>query len=165
MNLWKSILFTTLAFVSLSAVVTFSACEKDSCLDLTCKNGGTCADGFCRCKTGFTGTECELKVSDPFVGVFIGNVKCDQLPPLKDTVEITLINAPDDVRLVQHSKITDTLYGKVVGINVQVPEVNGSDARKSYNVTSNGYRLTLTIENITNLTTGQKTVCQFIGYK
>ena len=45
--------FTIMIFMA-----TISACKKDPCKGIVCKNGGTCANGDCNCPTGYTGSDC-----------------------------------------------------------------------------------------------------------
>ena len=34
------------------------SCSTDECENVTCMNGGTCADGSCTCAAGYSGTDC-----------------------------------------------------------------------------------------------------------
>lgn len=165
MKFWKHSLITALLFTGVATAVTFTACESDSCLDLVCKNGGSCAEGFCRCPTGFEGTECEHRAAEKFVGIFVGNVECGALPPLRDTIEIFLQQNPNRVYLVQHSKITDTFSGIAEGNSLNIPEVSAGDYRHTFNATIEDNRLVYTREEITSIANTQKEVCQFIGFK
>jgi hypothetical protein len=165
MKLWKHTLITALLFTGAATAVTFTACESDSCLDLVCKNGGSCAEGFCRCPTGYEGTECEVKSAAKFVGFYVGNVKCGILPPLKDTVEIFLVANPNQVKLVQHSRIADTMFGTVVNQNLNIPEITFSDYRRAFNVTSDSSRLIYSVQEIESFSGNEKSMCQFIGFK
>lgn len=166
MKFWKHAAFSALAFVAIAGTVTFTACERDSCLDLTCKFGGTCAEGFCRCRTGYEGTECEILTGEKFVGFYVGNVKCGNNPPLKDTLEIFWVSKPDKLMFVQHSRITDTLYGVANKLTADIPEVSFGDYRRSFNVVAgSNNKLTFNSEEILNLNTGDRNVCQFIGFK
>ena len=165
MKLWKHTLITALLFTGAATAVTFTACESDSCLDLVCKNGGSCAEGFCRCPTGYEGTECENKAADKFLGKFVGNVECGALPPLRDTVDIYLQQSPNRVYLVQRSNVEDTLSGMVMGDNLNIPEISAGDYRHTFNATIENNRLVYTREEITSIANTEKEVCQFIGFK
>lgn len=37
----------------------FTTCENDPCKEVNCSNGGTCVDGDCICKVGYSGSNCE----------------------------------------------------------------------------------------------------------
>jgi cellobiose-specific phosphotransferase system component IIB len=167
MKLWKHTLITAIAFFGIAASVLYTSCEKDSCLDLKCHNGGSCAEGFCRCPTGYEGTECEIKSVDKFLGAFYGNNKCNNLPPLTDTIDIFLVGEPNQVKLVQHSRITDTLTGTVApsGIEITVPTQEHDIYKRNISVTMIGPQLKFYFEEIININTSQKNVCYFTGYR
>jgi hypothetical protein len=44
------------------ALLIFSACKKDPCDGVSCKNGGDCVNGECSCPTGFTGPDCGTRI-------------------------------------------------------------------------------------------------------
>lgn len=44
-----------------SGVVVFTACNKSSCSNVVCLNGGTCSGGKCTCPTGFSGAFCQVQ--------------------------------------------------------------------------------------------------------
>ncbi|NCG30359.1 MAG: hypothetical protein GWP27_07820 [Bacteroidetes bacterium] len=46
-------------FFSLLFVGFLSSCND--CKDVVCDNGGTCDDGICLCRTGYSGTNCEVE--------------------------------------------------------------------------------------------------------
>lgn len=103
MKNWKVSLITILCFFAVSSLVLFSSCEQDPCLELDCKNGGTCSDGYCKCPIGFEGAECEVPASERFVGTYAGVVKCKtnrgDVPSFTDTAVITLLESPNQVKL------------------------------------------------------------------
>ena len=49
----------TYILLCLSAVLFWSGCKKDPCLEITCENGGVCMEGDCECPEGFKGNFCE----------------------------------------------------------------------------------------------------------
>ncbi len=165
MKFLKTSFLSAFAFLAIATTVLFSACEQDSCLDLTCQNAGSCAEGFCRCQTGYEGAECQIKAATKFVGFYVGNIKCGALPPLKDTVEIILVKNPDQVKLVQRSRPMDTLFGTAKGQDLIINEITAGDYRRTFNAVSENNKLTFSSEEIFNVNTGDKTVCQFIGFK
>lgn len=103
MKNWKVSLITILCFFAVSSLVLFSSCEQDPCLELDCKNGGTCSDGYCQCPVGFEGAECETPASERFVGSFAGSVRCQTsqgtLPSFEDSATITLMESPNKIKL------------------------------------------------------------------
>lgn len=114
MRPWKSIFWTFSCFVALSFVVVYSSCEKDSCLELQCKNEGVCTNGFCQCPTGYEGTECEFEVATAFLGRYYGNTKCDMAPPTIDSVSINLLESPNVIS-IYHFGSDQTVEGIVEG--------------------------------------------------
>ena len=165
MKLWKHTMITAIAFFGITSTVLYTSCEKDACLELKCKNGGSCADGFCRCPTGYEGTECEIKAGTKFVGRFIGHYTCPGNIPLRDTVEIWMSTEPDEVTFVDHSRITDTLVGTVTGTELIFKEQSSGDYRKYTKADINANRLTAYFEEVFDVSTGSKRTCNFIGFK
>lgn len=165
MKLWKHTLITAFAFVGIASTVLYSSCEKDSCLDLKCRNRGSCSEGYCRCQTGFEGTECEIKSADKFIGIFVGNKTCVSQSPISDTMEVFMFEEPNKVKFVQYSRIYDTLTGTVDGDHMSVDQiVSGNYIRNvSGDVVNN--KLTIYNEEILNVNTASKVVCNFIGFK
>lgn len=103
MKNWKISLITILCFFAVSSMILLSSCEQDPCMELDCKNGGVCSDGYCECPVGYEGAECEIPSSERFIGTYVGSVKCQTsqgaLPSFTDTVSIALIEAPNTVKL------------------------------------------------------------------
>ncbi|MBL7717409.1 MAG: hypothetical protein JNL72_01130 [Flavipsychrobacter sp.] len=50
---------TMLATLAVFSLVTYSACQRDKCRNITCMNGGSCYQGVCTCPPGITGSRCE----------------------------------------------------------------------------------------------------------
>jgi len=165
MKFWKHTLISAFAFLGISSTVLYTSCEQDSCVDLKCRNGGACVEGFCRCPSGYEGTECETQVATKFIGRFIGHYACPDETPKVDTVDIWLLQGPNKVRFVNHLDITDTIDAIVNGTDLQVePKVDGSYKRYTVgNIDAN--KLTIFAEEIFNPTTGEKKTCSFIGFK
>lgn len=47
-----------LTFALLSILLFFSCQKDDPCENITCLNGGACANGLCNCEEGYTGSDC-----------------------------------------------------------------------------------------------------------
>lgn len=167
MKLWKHTLITAISFFGITATTLYTSCEKDSCLDLKCRNGGSCAEGYCRCPTGYEGSECEINAGTKFIGRFIGNVKCNQSAPLADTIDAWMLKAPDQIQFVDHSRITDTITGTAIGQDLQIPVYTSGNYRKTISLTVDNNRITYYIEEVPDVTNANipKNVCYFIGYK
>lgn len=160
MSFWKSIFLGAAAFLAVATTVTYTACEKDACADLKCRNGGNCAEGFCRCKTGFEGAECELKVTDKFVGTYVGYNHCDDDPSLVDTLNVFFQSDPNVLRFYLRSDTTTQFTGTVSGFNIVVNDEVSDNRRRHVNTILDGKDVTVTVENYTG---NSKTVCTFAG--
>lgn len=68
----KKLFFALTAGVLMAA----SACTSDPCKDVTCNNGGTCADGTCICAAGYEGNDCSTAVNAKFVGSWTATEAC-----------------------------------------------------------------------------------------
>jgi hypothetical protein len=58
----RYILLSAFATIGIFSATLYSACTKDPCKDVSCKNGGTCKAGSCICPSGYTGSRCETVV-------------------------------------------------------------------------------------------------------
>lgn len=163
MKFWKSILLSACSFLALATTVTYTSCEKDACTELTCRNGGACAEGFCRCKTGYEGAECEVKIANRFLGTYVGYNHCDNNPALIDTVDIYLKAEPNVLGFYRRSdSATNKMEGIASGYNIIVQDQTGDNYRKHLNVVIDNKELTIhqEIYNGTRIS-----VCDFVGIK
>ncbi|XZF15277.1 calcium-binding EGF-like domain-containing protein [Chitinophagaceae bacterium MMS25-I14] len=165
MKFWKYTLITAFSFIGIASTVLYTACEKDSCTDLKCKNGGSCADGYCRCPTGYEGAECETMVTDRFVGRYYGTTRCDQLPGLVDTLDVFVKSAPLTLGMVRHGNITDTIYGTADGNAVDVAAYSQNNQAKYVQATVALKKFTLYVQNISDVAGNKQSVCTFVGSK
>lgn len=165
MKFWKHTLITAVSFLGIATTVLYTACEKDSCTDLKCKNGGSCAEGFCRCPSGYEGSECETKTATRFLGTYAGNTRCDEKPGVVDTLDVMMKTEPNVVKMVLRSNPLDTIAGTVSGNTVAVTDYNENNMARYINVTLDRKKINVYIENVSNVAQGKKSVCNFIGYK
>jgi hypothetical protein len=77
MKFWKQTILTIGLFSAIAVTFFYSACEKDTCTNVTCLNGGACGNGKCLCPTGFEGSQCATKSVSRFVGVYGGYTTCN----------------------------------------------------------------------------------------
>jgi len=170
MNVLKTAALSAALFFSLAGAVALTGCEADPCLDLRCQNSGSCAEGFCRCPTGYEGAECEIRTADRFVGTFLGTTTCDGFPILQDSVTIFFTNAPVEVGIVRYSDSVagrrDTLFGTVVGSRINIPDVVSGAYRRFAHATISDKNMTYYEETIGDVNIpASKEVCNFIGTK
>lgn len=63
-------------------ILLTAACNEDPCEDITCNNGGTCADGLCECPDGFIGDDCSIVDATNLIGNYSGRYEgCFQTAP------------------------------------------------------------------------------------
>lgn len=166
MKLWKHTLITAVAFFGIAGTVLYSSCEKDTCDGLQCKNGGSCAEGFCRCPVGFEGTECETMAGTKFVGMFVGNYTCPATSPLKDTVTIWFEAEPNRMKLVQTSRVHDTLVGTASKDELLFEEQTSGNYRRYTKATMQDKKLTIFLEEVQDVNNpATKKTCNFIGFQ
>jgi len=99
MKNWKSLLVTVFSFFAVCGMVFLNSCVQDPCTELSCKNGGSCSDGFCQCPTGYEGAECDITSASRFTGKWVGSTRCNNFPVQPDTVTVELVEAPNTIRL------------------------------------------------------------------
>jgi hypothetical protein len=53
----------------IGVALLLSSCAKDECKDVTCNNGGTCAEGSCACPVEWQGSKCsDLNINGVLTG-------------------------------------------------------------------------------------------------
>ena len=180
MKFWKHTFVAVAAFLAVGTTVLYTSCEKDGCLELKCLNGGACTDGFCRCPTGYEGPTCGERVVDKFLGRYIGDTRCVQdtteFPHFIDTVDIYLRDSAT-LAIVQRSQVQDTFYGTTVttdvDLGVAIRHIIVPDDSSTLNAVTKvtveldegKKRLTVYVQNTTDITNNVKTDCKFLGFK
>ena len=168
MKFWKTTLLSICSFLAISGAVLIASCEKDACTELKCKNGSACTEGFCRCQTGYEGSECEQKTVNRFLGTYIGYNHCDGMPPLLDTLDVVLFANPNVVEFGLHNNNAgERIRGTVDGYTITIPDdASGTGVRK-VNAVIDHNEITLFIERDFNVegAPGLKSVCKFVGEK
>ena len=163
MKFWKSIFLSACSFLAIATTVTYTSCEKDACTQLTCKNGGACAEGFCRCKAGFEGTECELKIANRFIGRYVGVNHCNTDPALIDTVDVYIKVEPNIVEFGRRAAPGTKFQGQTLNNDIIVNDEISGGFRRHVTGIIDGKELTVHVEEYTNGT--KKSVCNFVGYR
>ncbi len=170
-NLKKGLLALA-AVIGTSSTLFMASCEKDSCTTLKCKNGGTCADNFCRCPTGYEGAECEIKTAQKFIGKWPGLVRCnaagakDSLgPTFSDTLTIFMAQEPNRLGLTRYRAYGDTTYGTASGGEIVFAPQFTDSFRRQQSLVLNDKNidfLIITTRDTTNPATQSN--CRFVGY-
>ena len=70
----RIVLSSLLTLSAFSAIIYYTACNKDKCKDVTCQNGGTCSGGTCTCPTGSGGPDgrCEIVYRSSYTNTYVG---------------------------------------------------------------------------------------------
>ena len=168
MNRLKAAVVSAALFFTLAGAALMQGCVADACLDLKCQNGGSCAENFCRCPTGFEGAECEFRTADRLIGTYRGFTTCDSFARLADTVTVFLRNAPLEVGVVRYSDSVgarrDTLYGTVESFRINIPDFSMGDTVRRASAIITDKNFTYYKETVPNLNTpNAKEVCSFVG--
>lgn len=169
MKFWKLTLFTVCSFFAVSGTVLFTACEKDACTELKCKNGSACTEGFCRCQTGYEGAECEIKIASRFVGTYTGFNYCDNEPPILDTVDVYQVAEPNVLEFgLRASWGGEKFRGTANGYSIVVADDNSTGKLRKVSAklerVGNTDQLTVFVQRGTDIPApNNKTVCTFSG--
>lgn len=162
MKRWKLSLLTLSLIFFVFGLVLFSACEKDPCTDLKCKNGSACTEGFCRCPTGYEGAECEIKTSSRFLGTFVGYNHCNDFPALNDTLDVRQVAEPNIVSFsLRHNNPSEMFQGTVVGYTIMVADQTINNTLVRTQAVIDHDQINVIIDRGTG--PGNHTTCTFIG--
>ena len=168
MKFWKTTLLSICSFLAISGTVLIASCEKDACTELKCKNGSACTEGFCRCQTGFEGSECESKTVNRFIGTYIGFNHCNEDPAVLDTLDVVFFANPNVVEFgLRNNNSGERIRGTVDGYTINVQDdPSGSGVRKVHAVIDHD-KITMFLERDFNIeqNPGAKSVCTFVGEK
>jgi len=126
MKFWKYTLVASVALLGISSTMFYASCSKDSCESLQCKNGGTCAAGFCSCPTGYDGAECENKISARYVGTYAGGTQpTDGQPYHLDTVDVYVTADPYTMSAVRRTHKDQVFTGTLEPENntIAIPDI------------------------------------------
>ena len=171
MKFWKLTLLSICSFFAVSATVLLTACEKDACTELKCKNSSACTEGFCRCQTGYEGAECEIKTSSRFVGTYYGFNHCDDEPPILDTVDVYEVADPNVLEFgLRASWGRDKFRGTADGYQIIVGDDNSAGPLRKVSavlerVGQNDQLTVLVQRSAESGSPSNKTVCTFVGLR
>lgn len=165
MKAWKLTLLTICCFFTVSGLVLFSACAKDPCTQLKCKNGSACTEGFCRCQTGYEGAECEFKTVNRFIGTYIGYNHCDENTPLLDTLDVYLVAEPNMLEFhLRNNNPQQKFQGPAVGYDVDVPDFAQDSTIRKVHLSVDHKDISMLVErDFDTDKPGMREVCLFSG--
>jgi hypothetical protein len=165
MKFWKHTLISALVFTGLSSSVLYTACTKDSCEKLNCKNGSVCTDDFCVCPEGYQGTECQEEVSAKFLGFYDGNTKCDELPVIIDSAFVSHGGeAPNSIIYKVFSQKLSTeniLYAKVLNEKMNQAYAKDDALKLTTEITKDADKIIINMRWTKD--DGKSTQCTFTG--
>lgn len=146
MKFWKYTFIASVAFFCIATSILYTSCTKDGCESLQCKNGGTCADGFCSCPSGWDGAECENKVTARYIGTYWGYVLPNDGQPHKaDTVDVYVHEEPLTLAVTRRSDKSTSYYGTLVGNTVEVPDYISGNYKRSVAISIIDEQLSLSV--------------------
>lgn len=168
----KQGLLAFVALLGISSTLFIASCEKDSCTTLKCQNGGTCADNFCRCPTGYEGAECEIKIAQKFIGRWPGLVRCNLVndkdslgPTFADTLTVFLAQNPNRLGFVRYRDPFDTTYGTASGNEVVFAEQLTDSFRRQQSLVLSEQNIDFLIVTTRDIADpSSQSNCRFIGY-
>lgn len=167
MKNWKLSLFTAFSFLIISTSVLISSCIDNSCTRLTCLNGGTCSENFCRCPIGFDGAECEFKTVERFLGAFAGTTRCSDYATKIDSVFITFLQEPNVVRITRKLDPGKVYTGTAVDYRIIVDQLVEGNIVTNTNIILNNdsKKLEYFYETYDITNPNSKNTCNFYGAK
>ena len=162
MKFWKHSLLAAGIFMTLATAVTYTSCNHDSCKALMCRNGGTCADEFCRCPHGYEGTQCEIISRNKFLGSYEGQTQVNGLPVIRDFATVSRHNEAVSItglKVEIATRSPEVITGVVAPSGNEVT-VEPTESRKvTWKIDSQG-RMEILIEEMIN---GEKRSTIFKG--
>lgn len=167
----KSILLSAFAFLAVGSIVLGTSCEQDPCTQLTCQNGGRCQSGTCDCPAGYEGSECEIKSTSRFIGVYKGVTRCNYnnvvFPMVyADSAVIRLHEEPNKINLQFFAGTTTiaNFIGTAATPDATFETFNNGFVSVHPRLYVDGDIITIYLETIT-LSSGERQICRFQGVR
>jgi hypothetical protein len=165
MKFWRLTLLSAFSFLGIATTVLYTSCTEDPCTELKCRNGGSCANGYCSCPNGFEGPQCENATIQKYTGAYFGITKIGTKPAIIDSAAV----GPEGATSIQAIVATqgDIIVGTVKGSNqlIATAKTPGDFGSITMNIETNWNRtgtnkMTLYVEKFVN---NEKIVYTFIG--
>lgn len=99
-------------------IVTISACERQSCKNVTCPAGQNCNNGKCFCPDGYEGTDCLTLSNTKYDGhSFNVTVNCfGSNPPFGTSGYTAYMSADSDPRLIHISGLLGGVCSDIIAV-------------------------------------------------
>lgn len=142
-------------------MVMTNACS-DPCKDVTCLNGGTCAEGTCDCTTGYEGDDCGTQERTKFIGTYGVSDVCSLSGG--SGYDCTIKTSGTDISKVLITNVWDsfsadvvaTVSGTTITVANQEPDSDGYTVAGNGTISGTTISMTLTI---TETTTSTADIC------
>lgn len=164
MKFWKHSLLATGIFMTIATAVTYTSCTHDSCKAVMCRNGGTCADEFCRCPHGYEGSQCEIISRNKFLGTYEGQTQINGGPVMRDAAIVEVFHEQTSNTALKVTILTrspEIIVGRVTPDGKEVIVEATEDKIVTWKMVSEN-RIEILIEETVN---GKKTITIFQGNK
>lgn len=164
MKFWKHSLLSAVMFLAIATTVTYTSCVHDSCKALMCRNGGTCADEFCRCPTGYEGTQCEIISRNKFLGTYGGITQINGMPVNRDGAVVEPNHEDVSITALKvsiYSRAPEVIAGVIDPEGREVIVQSTENKRVTWKLVSDN-RIEILIEEMKN---GEKVITNFQGNK
>ncbi|MCB0761988.1 MAG: hypothetical protein KDC12_10740 [Flavobacteriales bacterium] len=128
----------SMLFMAAMLAVSFTACKKDPCADVTCDHG-TCNDGTCDCETGYEGDECSTQMRSKFLGTFTGTESCSVSGNFPITWNINTSGTAVNKVIINNLYADGTaVSGTVSGTSITIPVQTATAQGFSFTVDGSG---------------------------
>lgn len=164
MKFWKHSLLAAGIFFTVASAVTYTSCSHDSCKALMCRNGGTCADEFCRCPHGYEGTQCEIISRNKFLGTYEGITQVNGMPVTRDAAVVEPNHKDASITALKvtiFSRSPEVITGVIDPNGQEVVVADTENKRVTWKLVSDN-RIEILIEEMKN---GEKVITNFQGTK
>ncbi len=108
-------------------IVTISACERQSCKNVSCPTGQGCNNGKCYCPDGYEGTDCLTLANTKFVQPYYYDVTVNcfgSTPPFSTSGYTAYMYADSDPRLVHIQGLLGGVCSDIVAVIRTDPGTN-----------------------------------------
>lgn len=133
-------------------------------MDLDCKNGA-CVEGLCQCETGWEGAECDIPASSRFIGSWSGSFRCDNFPIQPGQVSISLLSAPNEIRLkIPYGNTIISIDGTAATPETHISTYIDPDVEVHAYVTVDGDQIYVYLQTI-DKQINHRQICRFTGHR